>query len=281
MSPESHDTPPLIIEWSGLTHPGKFRKNNEDAFLALTFDAQEVMFLGKTGESSLARRDFVFAVSDGMGGANAGEFASRLAVEKITRLLPKSYRLVAGGLASGIGDAMVEVVDHVHQELDKLGRIYGECEDLETPLSEISFAAGWILFCHIGDSRIYFLPKGGSLQQISHDHSYVGWLRREGKINEREARFHPRKSILNQALGAGHQTVDPHLGAVGCQPGDRFLLCTDGVIDGLWDARLAEYLSLPSDAGTGSSLAQHIVGKAVEESGRDNSTAVVVEIREN
>lgn len=267
---------PLTIEWSGLTHPGKFRTNNEDAFLALTYDAQEVMFLGKTGESSLAARDFVFAVSDGMGGANAGEFASRLAVEKITRLLPKSYRLAAGGLASGIGDAMVEVFEHVHRELDKLGKIYGECAGMGATLSMACFSPGWMHFCHIGDSRIYYLPKGGALQQVSHDHSYVGWMRRQGQINEREARFHPRKSILNQSLGAGHQNVDPHLGAVGCQAGDRFLLCSDGVIDGLWDARIEEMLGQPAGEP---SLARRIVEKAVDESGRDNSTAVVVEIR--
>lgn len=266
---------PVQLSWSGMTHPGRFRANNEDAFLALTFDANEVRFLGKTGQSTLDQGNFVFAVSDGMGGAKAGEFASRKAVDKITRMMPRTFRLAAGGLSSGIGDAMVEVFEHVHAELNSLGRIYGECAGMGATLSMVCLSPGWMHFAHIGDSRIYYLPRGGPMQQVTTDHSYVGWLRKQGKINEREARYHPRKSALDQALGAGHQFMDPQLGAVGCQSGDRFLLCTDGVVDGLWDARIEEYLGFPHAEVP---LAARIVEKAVEESGRDNSTAIVIEI---
>jgi PPM family protein phosphatase len=269
------DTPPTDLQWSGMTHPGRFRKNNEDAFLAMTFNAHEVRYLGKTGQSSLDEGDFVFAVSDGMGGANAGEFASRLAVDKITKLMPRSYRMAAEHLTSGIDDVLEEVFSHVHTELEKLSRIYEECSGMGATLSLACFSPGWMHFAHIGDSRIYYLPKDGSLLQISHDHSYVGWLRRQGKLNEREARVHPRKNVLNQALGAGHQIVEPHLGAVRCQAGDCFLLCTDGVIDGIWDQRLAEFLVEP---GGDTPRARRIVEHAVKESGRDNCTALVVEL---
>ena len=94
------------------------------------------------------------------------------------------------------------------------------------------------------------------------------------KANEREARTHPRKNVLNQALGAGHQIVEPHFGAVSCQEGDRFLLCTDGVIDGIWDQRLGEFMASPVEDKP---RATRIVEHAVNESGRDNCTAVVVE----
>ncbi len=272
MPPDAH---PRELQWSGMTHPGRFRPNNEDAFLALSYDAQEVRFLGKTGRSSLDLGDFVFAVSDGMGGANAGEFASRLAVDKITRLLPRSYRMAVSHFTSGIGDVLVEVFSHVHQEMEKLGAIYEECAGMGATLSLACFSPGWMHFAHVGDSRIYYLPAEGELLQVSHDHSFVGWQRRQGKLNEREARSHPRKNVLNMALGAGHRHVEPHLGAVSCQPGDRFLLCTDGVIDGLWDQRLAERLAAPPGEKP---RAEDIVTRAVSESGRDNCTAVVVEI---
>ena len=82
------------------------------------------------------------------------------------------------------------------------------------------FTPEWMYFAHLGDSRIYYLPAAGGITQVSHDHSHVGWLRRQGKINEREARTHPRRNALNQALGAGHQFIDPQVGAVGHLPGD-------------------------------------------------------------
>lgn len=269
--------PPMELQWSGMTHAGRFRTNNEDAFLALTYDAREVRYLGKTGRSSLEQGDFVFAVSDGMGGAKSGEFASRIAVEKITRLMPRGFRLEAHQLSTGISDVMVEVFHHVHEELQKLGRQYEECAGMGATLSMACFSPGWMHFAHVGDSRIYYLPKDGALLQVTHDHSYVGWLSRQGKLNEREARTHPRKSVLNQSLGAGTQSLDPHLGAVSCQAGDRFLLCTDGVIDGLWNGKLSEFMVAPPAE---SPRAFGIVEHAVSESGRDNATAVVVEFPE-
>ncbi|HRE84646.1 MAG TPA: serine/threonine-protein phosphatase, partial [Opitutaceae bacterium] len=84
----SFPSDPATVAWSGLTDRGRVRANNEDAFLALTVDAYEVRYLGKTGEGSLSASDFVFAVSDGMGGAKSGEIASKLAVDRITQLLP-------------------------------------------------------------------------------------------------------------------------------------------------------------------------------------------------
>jgi serine/threonine protein phosphatase PrpC len=130
-------------------------------------------------------------------------------------------------------------------------------------------------FAHVGDSRIYYLPTGGGLTQLTHDHSHVGWLRRKGAINEREARTHPRRNALNQALGAGHQFVEPQVGAVGFVPGDRFLICSDGLIDGLWDRHLDETIR---ESPAGVSIAQRLVEQAVQNSGRDNTTAVVVEV---
>jgi protein phosphatase len=138
----------------------------------------------------------------------------------------------------------------------------------------------WMYFAHVGDSRIYYLPPEGGLTQITHDHSHVGWLRRQGKINEREARTHPRKNAIQQALGAGHQFVEPHIGAVGHKPRDRFLICSDGLIDGLWDRQIEEMLGTPAADGDARSVAHRLVDEAVQSSGRDNTTAVVIEIAE-
>ncbi len=273
----SHPKAPAAakLTWSALTHRGRVRANNEDAFLALTFNAEGLRFLGKTGEASLEEGNFVFAVSDGMGGANAGEFASRIAVDKITRLLPATFRMTASSFTAGLSDVLLEVFHHVHAEIGKMS-IYPECAGMGATLSLAVFSPGWMHFAHLGDSRIYYLPKGGQLRQVTEDHSYVGWLRRQGKLNEREARSHPRRNVLNQALGAGHQIIEPHFGAVSCQAGDRFLLCTDGVVDGLWDDRLWELMT--AAASKAIPRATRIVELAVSESGKDNCTAVVVEV---
>jgi protein phosphatase len=263
------------LRWSGLTHVGRVRPNNEDAFLALNFDGHEVRFLGKTGAASLADADFVFAVSDGMGGAKSGEFASRITVDRITKLLPRHFRLAAAGLKSGFGAILAELFSSIHHDLLRLGFSYEECAGMGATLSIAWFTPGWMYFAHIGDSRIYLLPRTGGITQLTHDHTHVGWLRRKGELNEREARSHPRRNVLTQSLGAGNQFVEPHVGAVGLEAGDRFLLCSDGLVDGLWDRQLDEIIRADHN---GAAVAQRLVEEAVQRSGRDNTTAVVVEV---
>ena len=247
--------------------------------MGVTIDGHEVRYLGKTGVASISSADFVFAVSDGMGGAKSGEFASRIAIEKITKLLPKGYRLSARGMASGFQDLLVELFEAIHHELLKLGQAYEECAGMGATLSLCWFSPEWMYFAHIGDSRIYYLPKEGGLNQITHDHSQVGWMQRDGQLNERQARSHPRRNVLNQALGASNQFIDPHIGAVGYRPGDRFLICSDGLVDGLWNHHLEDIVRSPAPSGQETlSTAQRLINGALENASRDNITAVVVEI---
>lgn len=265
------------IRWAGLTDVGRVRKNNEDAFLGLRFDAQEVQHLGKIGEASTGTADFIFAVSDGMGGACAGEFASRIAVEKLTKLMPKAFRQTAMGMAGGFADVLEEVFVEIHRALLYLGSSYSECDGMGATLSLGWFSPGWLYFAHIGDSRIYYCPaREGGIRQVTQDDTYVGWLYRTGKINEREARTHPQRNVLQRALGAGHQFVDPQVGAVAYEAGDMFLFCTDGVTDGLFEYQMLEFAKMPGAYEP--NPARRLVDASLERSGRDNTTAVVVEI---
>jgi serine/threonine protein phosphatase PrpC len=271
--------PAKSLHWSGQTDRGKVRPHNEDAFLGLWFDSREAHHLGKVGEGLLGHADYVFAVSDGMGGAMAGEFASRIVVEKITRLLPRSYRQAAIGLEAGTSDVLTELFDQIHDALTHLGDSYAECSGMGATLSLTWFSPGWMHWAHIGDSRIYYFPaRSESFRQLSHDDTYVGWLLRNGKINEREARNHPRRNVLQKALGAGHQFVEPQLGSVAYEPGDVFLLCTDGLVESFFDARLHELLRNPEPADAASNPAKRLVDAALEGSSRDNITALVVEL---
>ena len=271
------------LRWFGQTDRGRVRKNNEDSFLGLRFDAREVEHLGKTGEAPLGATDFVFAVSDGMGGARAGEFASRITIDKVTRLLPRSFRQSAIGIEAGFTEVLEELFSQVHRALLFLGRSDEECAGMGSTLSLCWFTPGWMYYAHIGDSRIYYLPAARGLEthplrQLTHDDTHVGWLLRNGQINEFQARTHPRRSVLQKALGAGNQFVDPQVGAVAYEPGDRFILCTDGVVDGLHDERLSEILLHPPVGGEEPNPAFRLVEAAVENSGKDNTTAVVVEM---
>ena len=270
---------PSDIGWSGLTHVGRVRKNNEDSFLALKFNGHDVNYLGKVGAASLSGSDYVFAVSDGMGGARSGEFASKIAVDRITKLLPRSFRLSAAGMEGGYPDVLEELFGSIHTDLLTLGSSYSECAGMGATLSLCWFRPQWMCFGHVGDSRIYFLPRSGGIRQVTQDHSHVRLARgARGSLNEREARSHPRRNALNQALGAGHQFMEPEIGAVAYGPGDSFLICSDGLIEGLWDRQLEDVIRTTPVRGGEATAAQRLVNAAVENSGKDNATAVVVQI---
>jgi PPM family protein phosphatase len=215
-----------------------------------------------------------------MGGAMAGEFASRVAVEKITRLLPPAFKRSALGLPTDFDDVLEELFSEIHRALTYLGSSDPDCSGMGATLSMCWFRPGWMYFGHIGDSRIYYLRDGEEkIRQVSHDDTYVGWLFRNAKISEHEARQHPARTALQRALGAGHQFVNPQLGAVACEPGDLFLLCTDGLVDGLYDSQILDILQSSRPFGLKSNPAQRLVNAAVAQAGRDNTTALVIEAR--
>jgi serine/threonine protein phosphatase PrpC len=272
MKPRKETSNTLI--WSGLSDVGKVRKNNEDSFLGLRFDAREVQRLGKFGDATTAAADFVFAVCDGMGGAKAGEFASSIAVEKITTMLPKSFRKIASGQDDAVAEVLTQLYREIHRQLVYLGNSYDECHGMETTMSLCWFAPGRVFFAHVGDSRIYHLPVGeAEIKQVTHDDTHVGWLLRNAHISEREARTHPRRNVLQKSLGGGNQFVDPQVGLMECNPGDVFLLCTDGLTEGLFNGHLAELLR-SGDANT----AKTLVETSIKNDGRDNTTALVVRV---
>lgn len=266
------------VRWWGLTDKGPFRKNNEDAFLALTYDRNEVRLLGKVGESSLAQGDFIFAVSDGMGGANAGEFASRIAVQKITETFPRHFRSHSVGDEATGRALLLRLFHHIHDAVRDMARHYQECAGMGATLSLLWLTPSAAYLCHIGDSRIYRLSADGSLQQLTEDHTYTGRLLRSGRINEREARYHPEKHVLEQVLGGKQKAFEPQFAAFPFHAGERYVLCTDGLIDGLWDNTIRHLLHSPVPRLATVPPAKRLLDEALSVSGRDNATVIVVEV---
>ena len=269
-----NETKAIALHWFAHSDIGRVRKNNEDSFLGLSFNTREVHHLGRIGETRTDDFDYVFAVCDGMGGAKAGEFASRIAVDKITTLLPRSFRKAPLNAAAGVGEVLTQLYGEIHRAIVYLGNSYDECHGMETTLSLCWFTPSRMFFGHIGDSRIYHLPAGAdSITQLTHDDTYVGWLFRTGQIGEYEARTHPRRNVLQKALGGGNQFVDPQVGSVACNAGDIFLICSDGLTEGLFNGHLAEMLREPDK-----NIAQSLVNTAVQNDGRDNTTAFVIRV---
>lgn len=275
--PDSGDIEVSDIRWSGLTDVGRFRKNNEDAFLALALNGEGVRRLGKYGEAGIEENDYIFAVSDGMGGANAGEFASQIAVDKITRMFPQTFRRSAEGISVGFQDLLGELFDQIHRELTHMGQAYEECRGMGATLSLCWVRPGWVYFAHVGDSRIYHLPASGGIQQVSHDHTHVGWKQRNGELSEMQARAHSGRNALQQAMGGKTQNLSPQFGAIGYEPGDAFMICSDGLVEGLWDSGMKRLIRNPPKNATGNA-AERLVAEAVQTDGKDNTTALVFEL---
>lgn len=266
------------LRWSGRTDRGKVRKNNEDAFLAVRLADLDVQLLGKEGESELRDVPFVFAVSDGMGGAMAGEYASRIAVDKLTRMLPKWQEVAGQDLPVKSTELLHRLYTEIHRALCYLGASYEECAGMEATFSLVWFNGSEVYFAHIGDTRIYhWEATSGYFRQLTEDDTHVAWLFRTGRISEREARSHPRRHILQKALGGQNQFVTPQVGKLTCKPGDRFLICSDGVTEELYDRDILELVNKP--VSTVRNPADALVEAVLERGARDNITAVVVEFQ--
>jgi protein phosphatase len=147
---------------------------------------------------------------------------------------------------------------------------------MQTTMSLCWFTPDQLHFGHVGDTRIYHLPAAGKFRQLTEDDTYVGWLYRHGKLTDYEARTHPRRNVLQKALGGENQFVTPQVGSARFGPGDTFLLCTDGMSEGLYEHHILEILRTHKP---GFNPAKALVDSAIKADGRDNATALVVRVR--
>jgi protein phosphatase len=236
----------MKMKWGASTDTGMVRQQNEDSFLA---------------------EETLFVVADGMGGHNAGEVASALAVTTLK-----------AGARSGIDtdDVFRELVQQANTAIYTASLDDSTQSGMGTTLTAMSIVAGEeprVLIANVGDSRAY-LWRGKALTRLSVDHSYVQELVNEGIITPEEARVHPRRNIVTRALGIDRQVaVDVFSYLV--RTGDRIVLCSDGLVDEVSDADIAIVLSQHTDP---QETAEALVMVANANGGRDNTTVVVVNI---
>ena len=250
---------PLRLRAAGLTDIGCVRERNEDAFLA---DAATGLLI----------------VADGMGGRNGGEVAARRLVE----LLPEIVRRrVRDGAVTSLNDVQVlrTMLEEAMMEASEAIRAEGEAT-LENLGMGAAVAAALVVgshahIAHLGDSRAYLLREGG-LRQLTHDHSIVEALLRNGEISPQEAVDHPARGRLTRFAGM-EPTNGPATQTVDLLAGDRLMLCTDGLWGMVGDRAMAGILSGP-DGCEATCRALIAAGKAA--GGGDNLTAVVVDVEE-
>ena len=236
----------MKLKWGAFSDVGMVRQQNEDSFLA---------------------EETLFVVADGMGGHNAGEVASALAVTTLK-----------AGARLGIDDAEVfrELVQQANSAIYTASLDDSTQSGMGTTVTALSIVEGEeprVLVANVGDSRAY-LWRSGALSRLSVDHSYVQELVNEGIITPEAARVHPRRNIVTRALGIDRSVmVDVFTHFV--RTGDRIVLCSDGLVDEVTDTEIAKVLGQHSDP---QETAEALVMVANTNGGRDNTTVVVVDV---
>lgn len=266
------DSPTVL--WSAQSHNGSRKERNDDSWLAFASSPAGAESLPLYGSHSLAQHDLVFAISDGMGGAKAGDLASSLILQKMTETIPETFKVAAKGFFPDCLDHLRTAIDSVHLHINEAGQ--GESEGMAATLALAWFTPENLYVANAGDSRIY-LSRDGSLEQISRDHTaaWLDWKR--GTISEIEYRNHPRRSALYQVVGGGQPTVSPHFASIPYQPGDRFLICSDGLIDGIWERHIGNALR---DMDQPAAAMDCLLKRSLENSGIDDTTLIVIHIRD-
>ncbi len=232
-----------------ITDVGKIRPINEDSY-----------YLPREGERFCA-------VADGMGGHNAGEVASALAVETFAECMRSSGKISASALREAVERANAEVFREASLDESKSG--------MGTTFTALGEESGVAHIAHVGDSRAYLI-RNGAIMRVTMDHTLVEELVLRGVITPREARVHPKRNYITRALGTGDR-VEVDLVQIGIRPGDVYLLCSDGLSNHV-DEREMLSITLSNDAWE--RKMQRLVRIALDAGGPDNITAMYVTFEE-
>jgi protein phosphatase len=261
------------LEWAALTHSGSRKPRNDDALIAFASSPAGAETLGSSGSHSLECHDLVFAVSDGMGGGKAGDLASSLLLQRMAEIIPETFKIAASGFFPDCLDHLADALRSVHDHINQTAA----CDHTRGMAATVALA--WftpenLYLANAGDSRIY-LSRAGQLTQLTRDHTAAWGQWKRGEISEIEYRTHPRRSALYEVIGGGHPNVCPFLAAIPHQPGDRFLICSDGLIDGLWERHVSNALATSQ---TPAKTAHALLNRSLNNAGIDDTTLIVIHV---
>jgi protein phosphatase len=231
------------------------------------------MSMSMSSEESIPGVGLLLSVSDGIGGCNAGEIASALALTSLQRQL----QIAPADLADPDG-FFLSALHSIDQTIRTAGTANPERAGMGATLTALWLRTDGAWLGQIGDSRLYRL-RDGRLRQLSPEHSPVGRMRLSGQLTEEEARRHRFKNVIDQSLGGDAATFEPEVLPLDLGPGDIVLLCSDGLTDGLRDAELTPtLLAVSKGLATPAIAVQSLIDAAKAASGRDNITALVASL---
>jgi serine/threonine protein phosphatase PrpC len=245
------------VKFVARSEIGHARENNEDKF----------DFYEPDEEPLLAARGSVYLVCDGMGGHNAGQIASELAAKQFLH----AYYHLGGTAQEAARQAILQAHHYIAEMASKIPSRYG----MGTTLTALILKQDEGILAHVGDSRCYRLREG-VFEQLSRDHTLVAHLVEQGILTPEQARYHPQRNVIRQAVGVADpsEPLEPDIETFALQVGDLYLLCSDGLTDMVDDAEIEAILhnEPPTRA------AWRLVDRALANGGRDNITIVLVRI---
>jgi protein phosphatase len=261
-----NDSPPtpnpcsaLPLDMWGISDTGRRRDNNEDAILLLD-------------------RIGLAMVADGMGGHNAGEIASQLAIDAVRQFLLAGLHIDerdgqdVNDSAESLRELMEKAIWQANQKIRESAGRHKRRKGMGTTFVGIVFRGNWFVIGHVGDSRCYRL-RDGQMQQLTEDHSWVQDMISRGVLSVDEARKSPQRGLLLQALG--NREIEPSF-TTGCPlAGDVYLLCSDGLTEPVSDEEIADAIAAGGEARD---IAARLVDLANANGGPDNISAAVVRV---
>jgi protein phosphatase len=259
----------VLVDSYGLSDVGLIRKNNEDSFLIATPTSDFANQNPAELNGIMPENGTMFIVADGMGGAQAGEVASRMAVDTVARnfinALNKKDSLDQQTLIS----ALTETIQETNQLIFREGQKNSECNGMGTTLTAAMVYGTTIFFAQLGDSRAY-LARKGVISQMTKDQSLVAQMVASGSLTPEEAKNHPQRNVILQALGIQSQ-VDVAISLAELRRGDQIVLCSDGLSGKVDAEEIKEFL----ERFEPKAACQGLVRMARERGGEDNITVIV------
>ncbi len=223
---------------------------------------QDYVFCSEAAVGSLPN---LFVVADGMGGHNAGDYASRYCVEFFRHKIDESE------LISPI--ALIEsAIKETNEALRNEAKEQSEFEGMGTTFVAATIFDKEMYVANVGDSRLYVIGK--QIRQVTEDHSLVEAMVKTGELNRSEARFHPNKNIITRAIGV-NETVEPDFFEVNLEAGDTVLMCSDGLTNMLEDETIERIIKENDDPET---AAKNLVKCANENGGKDNIAIIIIKV---